>query len=92
MKYRRIFTHPEIGRLEGKLYDGPEGLDMLRGQNRDAARGELVYQQFVCADGREFYLNNAQLAVGLMWIEPAGEPAGQSSPVQFREEAVETAV
>lgn len=92
MKYRRVFTHPEIGRLDGKLYDGLEGLVALRELNRDVARGDVVYQTFACADGREIWLNAARLAEGLLWIEPVEEGELPTPPKQFREGAAGTAV
>ena len=88
MRYRRVFTHPEIGRLQGKLY-APEDLEYLRSYGRLVAKGECLCLHFMCADGRELFLSKEQLAAGLLWIEPAGEggsPADEAPPVkQFRE-------
>ena len=94
-QYRRVFVHPELGRLEGKLFPETD-LAYLRDSNRRIASGNVISQQFICADGREIYLNAAQLAGGVMWLEPVegGESSaeGSTSPKQFREGAAEAAV
>lgn len=93
-QYHLVFIHPELGRLDGQAYAHDE-LSYLQTSCRNVAMGNIAWLSFLCANGRHYYLNAAQLAAGILWIEPVGKgesPAGEPPPMKrFQEESVKAA-